>query len=57
VIVAFADQGIRDATLITVNTIELVSIAYLAIAYSRLRARQAYLEGRLNGKSQREEKE
>jgi hypothetical protein len=47
---------ISDQTLLTVNTIELFGIVYLAIAYSRLRARIAYLEGRLH-LGERDEKE
>jgi hypothetical protein len=50
---------ISDQTLITINTIELLGIVYLAIAVSRLRARIAFLEGRLlrDAPGEREEKE
>ena len=47
---------IADQALITINGLEILGIVYLAIALSRLRARIAYLEGRL-GIGQREEAE
>ena len=39
-----------EATLVSLNTVELAGIVYLAIALSALRERLARLEGRLNGK-------
>lgn len=41
---------ISDETLWTINGLEILGIIYLAVAVSRLRARIAYLEGRLNNK-------
>lgn len=38
---------VSDDVLITINTIELVGIIYLAIAVSMLRERIAKLEGRI----------
>ena len=41
-----------EATLVTLNTLEIAGIVYLALALSALRERMARLEGRLerNGK-------
>jgi hypothetical protein len=41
---------ISDNTLVTINTIELVGIIYLAIAVSLLRERIGKMEGRNEGK-------
>ena len=40
-------RSISDDVLITINTIELVGIIYLAIAVSMLRERIARIEGRM----------
>jgi hypothetical protein len=37
---------IPDSALITINTLELLGIIYLAIAISKLRERIAHLEGK-----------
>ena len=50
-------RSISDDVLVTVNTIELLGIIYLAIAVSMLRERIARLEGRLTGKLEEEERE
>jgi len=46
---------IKDETLLTINTIELVGIVYLAIAVSYLRERISKLEGRVEGKEKQSE--
>ena len=43
---------ISDDALITINSLELLGIIYLAIAVSMLRERIARLEGRLEGKDE-----
>ena len=48
---------ISDDALITINSLELLGIIYLAIAVSMLRERIARLEGRLAGKQEEEERE
>jgi len=39
---------IPDQALITINTLELLGIIYLAIAVSKLRERIAHLEGKID---------
>lgn len=45
---------IEDQALITINTIELLGIIYLAIAVSMLRERIAKVEGLLQGRREQE---
>ena len=45
---------ISDDTLVTINSLELLGIIYLAIAVSMLRERIARLEGRLTGRQDEE---
>ena len=42
---------VSDDVLLTINTIELVGIVYLAIAHSGLRERVSKLEGRADQKN------
>jgi len=46
---------ISDQTLLTINTIELAGIVYLAIAVSMLRERISRIEGRDEGKEKQAE--
>ena len=43
-------RTISDDALVTVNTLELLGIIYLAIAISMLRERIARLEGKIEGR-------
>lgn len=45
---------IRETTVATVNTIELVAIVYLAIAISGLRERVSKIEGRMENQGKEE---
>lgn len=45
---------ISDDALLTINSIELLGIIYLAIAVSMLRERIAKLEGKLEGRREQE---
>ena len=46
---------IPDSALITVNSLEILGIVYLAIAVSKLRERIAHIEG-INEEERREER-
>jgi 2-methylisocitrate lyase-like PEP mutase family enzyme len=48
---------ISDEALITVNSLELIGIIYLAVAVSFLREKIARMEGKLEGKREEEQQE
>jgi hypothetical protein len=48
---------ISDDALITINSLELLGIIYLAIAVSMLRERIARMEGRIEGERRQKEQD